>query len=242
MNITDQIHETQNIMKESGIYGCITGSSWIDADFDEWDEVPDIDLFTYTQNAFVQAVTMLLYRYHYEFISEGEEWKYNRTIQHGMQKDAPLITVKLSNKERPDVYVNVTYHKRETALIDVLSNFDMSIVMQGYDMHSKKHIDMRNIAGVPNNVAVPNPLRCQDFEQYNVQQWIRQFDRVVKYWNRGLDTRPMARFYLEAIDKVLETGALFPSENAISKFNELKEEFEPAREKIASWLADKEDC
>ena len=73
--ITEQIHEVQDMLKDSGIYGCITGSSLLEANFDEWDQVPDIDVFTYTQGAFVEAITMLRWRYGFEPISKGEEWR-----------------------------------------------------------------------------------------------------------------------------------------------------------------------
>ena len=240
--ITEQIHEVQDMLKNSGIYGCITGSSLLEANFDEWDQVPDIDVFTYTQGAFVEAITMLRWRYGFEPISKGEEWKIKRTVEHGMQKNFPLTTIKMHDPKRPDIYVNITYKKYQNTAVDVLSNFDMSIIMKGYDIHTKKDVDLRELAGSPTNVAVPNPLRKQDFDLYEVQQWVRQFDRVIKYWNRGYDTRPMARFYLEAIDSVLSTGSLFETEKAVSAYNMFADQFKEIRKKIASWLEDKEDC
>ena len=72
--------------------------------------------------------------------------------------------------------------------------------------------------------------------------WVRQFDRVIKYWNRGIDTRPMARFYIDLITQTIDKGSLFTSETALANYNEFVETYEPLREKMIMWLEDKEDC
>lgn len=85
-------------------------------------------------------------------------------------------------------------------------------------------------------VATPNPLRNQDCVMWTVAKWVRQFDRVVKYYNRGFDTRPMAKFYIEMIDDCLKTGCLFDSDESHEMFDAYSEDFKAKRGQIAAWL------
>ena len=121
----------------------------------------------------------------------------------------------------------------------VLQSFDMSIVMQGYDIKHHVLYDMR--VGDP-KVAVPNPLRDHDCVMWTVAKWVRQFDRVVKYYNRGYDTRPMAKFYLDMIDRCIEAGCLFDSDESHEAFESFSQEFLEKRASIADWYeSHKED-
>ena len=244
-SMTKRIHDTIELLKNTDIYGCITGSSLLESNFDDWDTPPDVDVFVFSQQALIHAVTLLMEKYGFEPGSEtdksskGEAWKIDRSITHGMQKNFPLSTIKL---RKDGVIVNITFRKYQTSVLDILSNFDMSIVMRGYDIRKHLDVDLRKIIDAPNTTAIPNPFRDQDTDMYTVMQWVRQFDRVIKYWQRGFDTRPMARFYLNAIDAVIETGAIFDTDKAVSMYDEFVEQFKEIREKISTWLKDKEEC
>ena len=127
------------------------------------------------------------------------------------------------------------FHGRWIPILDtpgVLQSFDMSIVMQGYDIKHHVMYDMRVGRW---DVAVPNPLRDHDCVMWTVAKWVRQFDRVVKYYNRGFDTRPMAKFYLDMIDECIEAGCLFDSEESKAAFESFSEEFLEKRAQIADW-------
>ena len=92
------------------------------------------------------------------------------------------------------------------------------------------------------NVAKPNPLRDQDVDMYGVEMWVRQFDRVIKYWNRGYDTRRMAKFYIKLINGVLDKGRLFNTTKSEESYKMFVGTYEPLKHKMEQWLADKEDC
>lgn len=249
--MTDSIRSVQDMLKQTGINGCITGSSMLDADFDTWDEIPDVDVFVYDEAGLVNLADMLEYRYGMKPATKGEAWKLNRIRTKGGQKKAALSTIKM--KDSNDVLVNITWKKGKTTLSSVLASFDMSIIMLGYDIKHGFGQDLRTgaKAGVfddknklwsdSDTVAVPNPLRDQDVDMYGTEMWVRQFDRVIKYWNRGFDTRPMARFYIKLITEVIDNGKLFNSERADDAFNGFVTTYEPLKQKMISWLADKED-
>ena len=251
MGITNKIKETIEMLKQTDIDGCITGSSMLDEDFDAWADVPDIDVFVYQPNQQLYAIDLLMFKHGFKPWSPGELWKINRIKSRGMQKSAYLSTVKLM---KDGVIVNISYKTGKNNMFNVLSSFDMSIIMIGYDI--KKHILLDLRCGWKDmvvedcygywsdnpRVAVPNPLRDQDVDMYGVEMWVRQFDRVIKYWNRGFDTRQMARFYIDSIDRVIRDGALFASDKSTAAYTAFVEEYGPMRDKMKAWLVGKEEC
>jgi hypothetical protein len=251
MNITDKIKETIEILKGTDIEGCISGSCMLpDKDFSLWEDVPDVDVFVYNEWMLLYASDLLMLKHGFELCNEGEKWKFNRVRTRGQNSKAPLTTLKL---QKDGVVVNLTYKKYKTNLINVLSSFDQSGIMIGYDIPFGFGLDMRTKdikvfddrhgrwSDSP-DVSVPNPMRKQDADMYTTEMWVRQFSRVIKYWKRGFDTRPMARFYIDLINKVLETGALFSTDKSTEAYEGFKTMYEPLRDKMVAWLEDKEDC
>ena len=249
MNLTEQIKETIELLKGTDINGCITGSSMLDADFDMWESHPDVDVFVFAEPQLLDSVNLLMYKHGFEPATKGEAWKIDRIRNRGMKKNASLQTVKLKHG---DVVVNITWKYGKTTMASVLASFDMSIIMIGWDIRHGFGMDLRTRTGSimdpegkwsdDPRVAVPNPLRDQDVDMYGTEMWVRQFDRVIKYWNRGYDTRKMARFYIELIERVISNGQLFASETATNAFQEFVDVYEPLRDKMVEWLKDKEDC
>lgn len=247
--LTEKIKSTIELLKSEDINGCITGSSMLDSDFDQWESVPDIDVFVYTDMQLLYVADMLMFKHGFELCTAGEEWKFNRVINRGFQQNAALTTMKV---QRDGVTVNVTYKKNKNNIMSVLASFDQSCIMIGYDLKFKWGIDMRTKdirifddrdhkwSDDP-SVSVPNPMREQDVDMYGAEMWIRQWDRVIKYWNRGIDTRPMARFYIELVDGVIAKGQLFRSEKSEEAYREFNNLYVPLREKMQSWYDDKKD-
>lgn len=254
MGMTEKIHETIEFLKTTDIDGCITGSSMLpDEDFDLWASQPDVDLFVYSDNQLIDAVAKLQYGYGWQPMSAGEEWKLERTRNHDNSKDyrTKLSTVKLT---KDGVIINVTRKYNKNTMFDVLASFDMSIIMIGYDIRKHVLLDLRcgwpeMVHEDPENrwsndprVAVPNPLRNQDVDMYTVRMWVRQYARVEKYWDRGFDTRPMAEFYIDCIEKVIAKGQLFDSEKSEIAYDEFVTLFQPLADRMKAWLEERKDC
>jgi len=237
----EEIRKVHRELLASDIQGCMTGSSLLDEDFDTWDQAPDVDVFVYGESQMVHAIDYLTMKLGFtpgkydKAATAGEKWKVDRILSGRYRKDAPVNTVSLI---RDDVTVNISMKRHQTSVVDVISNFDMSIIMVGIDIPTGYKMDLR---GADIHTAVPNPLRPVKYELVNTSYWIRQFDRVMKYWNRGFDTRPMARFYLDLIDKTLADGCLFKSEASQKMYEQFSEEFAEIHSKIETWLKDKED-
>lgn len=246
----EQIDSAINLIKTLDIDGCITGSCLMDGfDPDGWGTEPDVDVFVFGEGELFRAVEIMRYGLRMvpgtgtERSRRQEEWKLQRLQTAGLNTRLGITTYKFSCR---DIIVNVTFKQRRhhgrwvpiLSTPEVLQSFDMSIVMQGYDIKHHVWYDMR--VGDP-KVAVPNPLRDHDCVMWTVAKWVRQFDRVVKYYNRGFDTRPMARFYLDMIDECIDAGCLFDSEESQEAFESFSSEFIEKRAAIADWLEEHEE-
>ena len=243
----EKIETTIDVVKAMPVRGCITGSIWLPGfDPDAWGSTPDVDVFVYSEYDLVRAITYAEYVLKMtpgtgsERSEKQEKWKIDRLFKSGLNKKIGVTTYKFFFD---GVVLNFTlkmtkengYWKTISTAADVLRSFDMSIVMQGYDIESRVMFDLRP-DGVDPTVAVPNPLREQDCVMWTVSKWVRQFDRVVKYYGRGFDTRPMAEFYLKMIDECIEAGCLFDSDESHVAFDSFSEEFLAKRAVIADWL------
>lgn len=242
-----------DIVKTMPIDGCITGSCFLPGfDPDAWGSTPDVDVFVYSENDLIAAIDYARYQLKMKpgvgtDRSEKQEiWKINRLMKDGINKKIGITTYKFYCE---GVIVNFTYKMqrvqgRWVPIVNapsVLMSFDMSIVMQAYDIKSRVKFDLRP-DNVPVTTAIPNPLRDHDCMMWTVAKWVRQFDRVVKYYSRGFDTRPMAKFYLDMIDECIDAGCLFDSEESNAAFLSFSEEFLEKRAVIADWYEEhKED-
>lgn len=247
----EKIASAIELVKTLPIDGCITGSCLLpDFDPDAWGTTPDIDLFVFGEGELVSAIEIAQHALKMEpgkgtqRTRRQEEWKLARLKQAGLNTKLGITTYTFWCD---GVMLNITFKQRKfhgrwvpiLSTPDVLQSFDMSIVMQGYDIRHHVTYDMR--VGDP-HVAIPNPLRDHDCVMWTVAKWVRQFDRVVKYYNRGFDTRPMAKFYLDMIDECIEAGCLFDSEESKDAFEAFSQEFLEKRATIADWYEEhKED-
>lgn len=238
-------------VKASPINGCITGSYWLPGfDPESWGSKPDVDVFVFGDYELVRAVCYAQYVLQMRpgkgspRSAKQEEWKLDRLFTSGLNRKIGITTYTF---EQDGVALNITFKQQKvagcwkplTSVPDVLQSFDMSIVMQGYDIQKQVFFDMRS--GDP-MVAVPNPLREHDCVMWTVAKWVRQFDRVAKYYNRGFDTRPMAEFYLRMIDECIAAGCLFDSEESQTAFDSFSSEFLEKRAAIQEWYDEhKED-
>ena len=257
-SIAVAIDRMQRRLFDTDIDGCVTGSSLTGRNFDEWSVTPDIDVFCYSPFAMVHAIDVCEYVLGLvpggdeDSTEQGERWKARKMRTTGIGKGRDLATCKFTDGE---VTVNVNHRRYQRSAMDVIARFDMSIDMVAVDIPSGTTLDMRTCrakddvrsmieARMPlpepsNMVAVPNPFREFDGTTWNAAKWLRQWDRVIKYWDRGFDTRPMAVFYQGMLREVIDGGCLFKTEASKAAYDEFVAEFAELGERIETWLSDK---
>lgn len=255
MTLNERVREMKKRLADTDINGCIVGSTMaVEWDYECDPSKPDIDVFVYSPYAMVHAIDVIEYRL--GLVSggdsintdRGEAWKAAKCRINGRgQRD--LATCKFTDG---NVVVNVSNRKGERSAMDVLSRFDMSIVLRAYDIQSGTYIDMRRVhakkdvadvigfEGGDEMTAVPNPFRSFDGTVWDASKWLRQWERVIKYGNRGFDTLPMARFYLNMIKEVTEGGTMFKTEASRKAYEEFVAEFADLQHRIEAWIEEKE--
>lgn len=238
-----------NELKREDINGYITGSCLLDADFNTWTSKPDIDVFVPSDRELIKLVTLLQYKHGFKLgsmdtdISRTQEEKKMQWVLQGKQNkkgftSTSLATIKVNKN---DVIINISTKYGQRCLAAVLCDFDMSIIMQGWDIKAGVGLDLRKQWTDSTMVAVPNPLRIVNDDMIQTAYFVRQFDRVIKYWDRGYDTRAVAKHDLDLIDAVLAKGNIWTSEASQEFYDKFANEFIETRERIAQWLKDKED-
>lgn len=245
MSLTKELNKAIDELKETDIYGCITGSCLLEEDFDTWESIPDIDIFVYSRTAMMHAI-MVIENLGYEPGGKGkpvagEKIKKRWLIEDINNHNGFLNTIMY---HRNDILVNITYKNGCTDVTDVLSTFDMSIIMKGYDISKGLYCDMRTLCSTDTKVAMPNYLNRNINDhpsRFNLNRLLRQWDRVIKYYNRGFDTRPMAKYYLDCINVVIDTGAAFETENDKISFTDMEPRFLDYKAKISAWIKEHEE-
>ena len=135
----------------------------------------------------------------------------------------------------------------------VLGTFDMSIIMKGYDIISGNYLDMRrqkvvrkdmlDVLGVSESdpmTAVPNQFRFYNYATWEVARYLRQWERVLKYANRGYDMLPLAKFYKLMIDKTISNGKMFKTENYGQAYDAFVEDYSALASTIDNWIKEHE--
>ena len=167
----EKIASAIDLVKTLPIDGCITGSCLLPGfDPDSWGTTPDIDVFVFGETELVSAISLAIHGLKMtpgkgtERTRRQENWKLARLKQAGLNYKLGITTYTFWCE---GVMLNITFKQRKfhgrwipiLSTPDVLQSFDMSIVMQGYDIRHHVMYDMRT--GDP-YVATPNPLRDHD--------------------------------------------------------------------------------
>ena len=229
------------------IEGCITGSSLLDnQDFNSWASKPDVDVFVYSDIDMAMLIEALLSN-GWKFGTDDSQTtsiqqqelfkKWRKSCQPG-RKQEKLAPVKFFKDE---IICNVSRKLYCYTMTDVLQTFDMSIIMKAKDLRTGVILDL-TIQWGPSDVAVPNLIREVDPGNFNlVDFWTRQFDRCIKYSDRGFDCRKMVEFYLVQIIKAKARGAIWPSDRAVQYFDGWMEAFQLRYDIMYTWLCERLD-
>lgn len=173
--------------------------SW--AEVNSWPDVTDMDIFAYNKPS-LSSLAQLFIAHGWEPIDEINKFKAERIRFWEMPRKLHLQTCALKKDGLP--VVNLTWYEDGTDVLTVVKRFDMDYLMVGMDIRTRTFVDLR---GTDHRVAHVNHLNAKfDVADVDTMFWVRQFDRCPKGYARGIDTRPVARQYIEWLDETLERG------------------------------------
>lgn len=225
------MQEVINFLKQQDINGCITGSCML-----KYFEGADVDVFTYDEAAFTKLLFTLYHNKMFLLLDPIEKWKFEDWTSNpykGSLKKLGLITIKF--KYNMCIDVNIIFKEKNSSIFDVLSTFDLDIIAVGYDLKSKKTLNLsENIEGVAswnkwNKAFYNNNI-------WAVSRLMRQFERVVKYHNRGYNTDEVALKYKEILNSMMDYENIFNSQKVDDKVESVKKNSKILIKIIDLWL------
>ncbi len=225
----EHINDAIKLLKEQDINGCITGSCLLD-----YFEGQDIDLFTYDKSSFTKILYYMFYNPMFTILDPLEKHKFEQfTTEDKSSLDTlGLITIKFKYNLLVDV--NVIYKKFNKTCFDVVSNFDLDIVTAAYDIKTGKTISLRESRGFEGTWNRWNSSFYKiDF--WGTKRLLRQFERVVKYTQRGYNLSSVTDKYISIVEEILNTDNIYKTEKGNKYHNDNIEQFEIVLKILQAW-------
>ncbi len=226
------VNDAVNWIKVQDIRGCITGSALLD-----YFEGQDIDVFVYDEASFTKMLYCMHFNPMFQLLEPIEQWKFKEwtTSKQSSLKKLGLITIKF--KYNLAVDVNLIFKLKDTNLFNVISSFDLDIICKGYDIQTKQYLSLSQNDG---KTAHWNKWNTNFYAEdvWTINRLLRQFERCIKYHNRGYNTDLVVKKYIELLDKLIDYHNIFNSTNFDEKLVIMKENGKILKEILKKWLAD----
>ena len=207
------------IKNQENINGCITGScmlGYMDG------EKQDVDVFAFDETAFTKLLYLLHFNPMFQLLDPIEKWKFKDWTENpykGSLKKLGLITIKF--KYNLAIDVNIIFKEKSNNIFSVLSSFDMDIIAKGYDLRTKQYLDLSENNGMIASWNKWNPAFYKP-DIWKIGRVLRQFQRVIKYHNRGYNTDLVTKKYIEILNDMLEYENIFNSLKVEEKVESVK--------------------
>jgi hypothetical protein len=227
----EQINNAIEWIKEQDVEGVITGSCLLD-----YYEGQDIDIFTYNESAFTKLIYSMYHNPMFLLMDPIEKWKFKdwtESTYRGSLKKLGLVSIKMVYNTC--VNVNIIFKENKKSIFDVLASFDMDIIAKGYDLKTKKILDLSEGR---EGIATWNKWN-KSF--YNVNIWsmnqlLRQFERIIKYHKRGYNTDEITLKYKEILKDMMEYENIFNSAKVDEKVEIIKKNGIILNQILDKWL------
>lgn len=228
----EHINNAITILKEQDINGCITGSCLLDYFPDQ-----DIDLFCYDTSSFNKVLFFMHYNPLFLILDPLEKHKFDEYINDNKSSLDKLGLITIKFKYNLCVDVNIIFKKFNKNCFDVISNFDLDIITTAYDIKTKQTLSLRETTGL---VGTWNKWNTSFYSTnfWNIKRLLRQFERTVKYTNRGYDLTSVTDKYIEIVENIIKTENYYKTTKGSDYFNDTIEQFEVTLKILKSWKKD----
>lgn len=226
----EQINNAIEFLKNQDFKGCITGSCLLD-----YFPGQDIDVFAYDEASFTRMLYCLQYNDMFHIIDDLELWKFKEYTEKNSSSLNKLGLVSIKFKYNTCVDVNVIFKKGKNNIFSVISSFDMDIIATGYDLATKQTLSLSQNDG---KTAHWNKWNTQfyDVNIWGVGRLLRQFNRCVKYHERGYNTDNIVKKYQEILTGFLHYKNIFDSVKVEEKVDNVKEQANILNKIFDIWL------
>lgn len=223
-----------DILKKQQVNGCITGSCMLEFN-ENWNQ--DIDLFVYDKASFTKILWFMYYNPMFTILDPLENHKFRDFVDNDKSSLEQLGLITIKFKYNLLVDVNVIYKKFHKTCFDVISNFDLDIVTTAYDIRTGKTLTLRETTGKEGTWNTWNPTFYQpDF--WSTKRLLRQFERVIKYTERGYNLTSVTDKYISIVEDIISTENYYKSEKGLKYFEDTMEQFEVVLKILQTWKKD----
>lgn len=228
----EHIDSAIEILKDQKINGCITGSVMLD-----YFEGADVDVFCYDESSFRKLLFFMHYNSLFTILDPLEKHKFEEYIDNSKSslESIGLITVKFKYNLLVDV--NVVFKKFHKNIFDVLSNFDLELIAIGYDIKTGKTLSLRETSGMTGTWNRWNTSFYKS-DYWSCKRLLRQFERVIKYTNRGYDLSSVTDKYISLVEEILSKENYYKTDKGTRFYNDTMEQFEIVLKILQSWKRD----
>lgn len=229
----EQINNCIELLKKTDIEGCITGSCLLD-----YFEGQDIDLFTYSKSSFTKLLFYMYYDPMFTILDPLEKHKLEEYINNDKSSLEQLGLITIKFKYNLCVDVNIIFKKHQTNVFSVISAFDLDIIATGYDIKTGKTISLRETTGLNGTWNVWNKnFYSRDF--WSTKRLLRQWERVIKYTERGYDLSSVTDKYIEIVEEIIQSENFYKTEKGTKYFEDNIETFEVVLKILQEWKKNK---
>lgn len=229
----EQIDNAIALIKQQDINGCITGSCLLD-----YFEGQDIDIFVYDKSSFNKLLFFMHYNPMFLILDKLEQHKFDEYINEDKSSLDSIGLITLKFKYNLSVDVNVVFKKFHKNIFDVLSNFDLDIIANGYDIKTGNYLSLRTTSGLEGtwNKWNTSYYKCN---LWSCKRLLRQFSRVVKYTERGYNLETVTDKYISLIEEILSLDNIYKTEKGSLFYEKTQKEFEIVLKILQIWKVEK---
>ena len=226
-----QVTNALNWCMSQEVAACITGSSLLD-----YFEDQDIDMFAYSIPAFNQLLFAMIHDPMFIIGDPKEQWKldkWTKSVDYNKELSYGMISIKF--KYNTCVDINLIYKSKSKNIFQVLSSFDMDIICKGYDLSTKKYLDLTEDNG---KIADWNRWNKEftGFNAWSINRLLRQFKRVIKYHDRGYDTDLVCIKYRDIMKEMLSYVDIWKTDKTKEKVTSVKKKSKILIKIFDKWL------
>lgn len=213
--------------------GCITGSALLD-----YYPGQDVDIFCYSQEAFTEAVYFMYYNKMFQILEPGEQHKFNQFTKEGKSSLDSIGLITLKFKWNTCIDCNLVFKKYQKNIFSVLAAFDIDIITCGYDLKTKKTLNLRESVGKKGSWNKWNKSYYSE-DQWSCKRLLRQWQRIYKYEQRGWDLSEVTNKYISMVEKQLQTTNIYNSEKGTKFHEDTQEQFKVVLKLLKAYKKEK---
>jgi hypothetical protein len=230
-----QFENAFNTIKElEKINACLAGSSMLGYK-EGWNQ--DIDVFCYDEQSFTALLYFMHYNPIFNILDKLELHKFEDYTRNKKSSLESFGVISIKFMYNLCIPVNIVYKKFGTNIFNVLSSFDTDLIAQGYCLQTKQYLSLRKSTGMVVNWNVFNTSFYKS-DYWSVKRLLRQFDRNIKYHERGYDLSQVTDKYISIVEEIILTENFYKSDKGTKYFNDTIEQFEVVLKILQVWKKD----